>query len=207
MSDYLSDEEQVEKIKRWWSENGTSLVVSVLVAISGVVGWNWYESRTEERSSDAFNVYAEYMEQRKLSGVEENALIRLDEEYEGTAYHVFTLLFRAKDAVDSDDLEEALDYMQLAVKAAKDKTLKDIALLRLSKLQAQLKEYDSALLSLGSMRGSGYKVAIAELTGDIHYSRGQVELARAAYKAGLEDVSDSDDIGLLRLKLSSLTAD
>ena len=68
MSDYLSDEEQVDRIKLWWSENGITIVVSLFGAIIGVVGWNWYESRSEERSAAAFNVYAEYLEQRKLSG-------------------------------------------------------------------------------------------------------------------------------------------
>ena len=27
MSDYLSDEEQAERLKQWWDDNGTSLIV------------------------------------------------------------------------------------------------------------------------------------------------------------------------------------
>ena len=54
MSDYLSDEEQVDRIKRWWSENGMIIVVGLVGAIIGVVGWNWYESRSEERSAAAW---------------------------------------------------------------------------------------------------------------------------------------------------------
>ena len=44
MSDYLSDEEQVERLKSWWSENGTSLLASLLVAVLGIAGWNYYGS-------------------------------------------------------------------------------------------------------------------------------------------------------------------
>ena len=36
MSDYLSDEEQVERLKSWWSENGTFLLASVVVAVLGI---------------------------------------------------------------------------------------------------------------------------------------------------------------------------
>ena len=38
MTDLRTDEEQAEIIKKWWSENGTSLVSTVAVAIAGVVG-------------------------------------------------------------------------------------------------------------------------------------------------------------------------
>ena len=39
MSDYLSDEEQVERLKSSWSEHGTFLLASVLVAVLGIAGW------------------------------------------------------------------------------------------------------------------------------------------------------------------------
>jgi|TARA_Y100000588_G_scaffold72795_2_gene75232 predicted negative regulator of RcsB-dependent stress response len=207
VSDYLSDEEQVDRIKQWWSENGMTIVVSLFGAIIGVVGWNWYESRSEERSAAAFNVYAEYLEQRKLSGSQDSALKNLDEEYEGSAYHTFTLFFRAKDAVDSDDFEGALRYLNLAVDTTNDGSLKDIALLRLSKIQMQMEAFESALQSLSMMRGGGYKAVVAELTGDIYYSQGKIELAKEAYQAGLDGLSDSDAAGLLRLKHSSLVVE
>ena len=44
VSDYLSDEEQVERLKSWWSENGTFLLASVFVAVLGIAGWNYYGS-------------------------------------------------------------------------------------------------------------------------------------------------------------------
>ena len=42
MSEYLSDEEQVERLKSWWNENGTFLVVGLLVTIVAIGGWNYY---------------------------------------------------------------------------------------------------------------------------------------------------------------------
>ena len=56
MSDYLSDEEQVERLKSWGSENGTFLLASVFVAVLGIAGWNYYGSYQEdagEQSSEA----------------------------------------------------------------------------------------------------------------------------------------------------------
>ena len=53
MSDYLSDEERSEQLKKWWDENWKSLVGGVLLAIVAVVGWNQYQSYTFERSESA----------------------------------------------------------------------------------------------------------------------------------------------------------
>ena len=98
-------------------------------------------------------------------------------------------------------------YLNLAVDTTNDGSLKDIALLRLSKIQMQMEAFESALQSLSMMRGGGYKAVVAELTGDIYYSQGKIELAKEAYQAGLDGLSDSDAAGLLRLKHSSLVAE
>ena len=33
MSEYLDEEEQIARLKSWWSENGTSIIVSVVIAV------------------------------------------------------------------------------------------------------------------------------------------------------------------------------
>ena len=62
MSDYLSDEEQVERLKSWWSENGTSLLASVLVAVLGIAGWNYYGSYQEDAGEQSSEVFRQYLD-------------------------------------------------------------------------------------------------------------------------------------------------
>ena len=40
MAELRTEEEQLEAIKRWWKENGTSLIAGVAIAAAGVFGWN-----------------------------------------------------------------------------------------------------------------------------------------------------------------------
>ena len=57
MSDYLTDEEQLDKLKKWWEENGLMLAGAVVVAVAGLVGWNWYgeqKAATIAGSSDLY---------------------------------------------------------------------------------------------------------------------------------------------------------
>ena len=37
MSDYLTDEEQMARLKSWWDENGRSLVIGLVLVIGATV--------------------------------------------------------------------------------------------------------------------------------------------------------------------------
>ncbi|MHC9036859.1 tetratricopeptide repeat protein, partial [Cobetia marina] len=49
-----SEEEQLEAIKRWWSENGKSLIAGVVLAGAGIFAfkaWQNYEASQSEAAS------------------------------------------------------------------------------------------------------------------------------------------------------------
>ena len=62
MSDYLSDEEQVERLKRWWNENGFVLIASILAALLGIGGWNFYSSYQEDVGRTSSEFFKKYLE-------------------------------------------------------------------------------------------------------------------------------------------------
>ena len=39
MDVYKTEEEQVEAIKKWWNENGKSIIVGIVVGITAIFGW------------------------------------------------------------------------------------------------------------------------------------------------------------------------
>ena len=42
MEQFATEEQQVEAIKRFWSEHGTSLIVRCSTGISRLFGWQYY---------------------------------------------------------------------------------------------------------------------------------------------------------------------
>jgi len=38
VSDHITEEEQIEAFKRWWNENGRSVVVGIVLAVVGYFG-------------------------------------------------------------------------------------------------------------------------------------------------------------------------
>ena len=204
MSDYLSDEEQSEQLKKWWSENWKSLVGGGLLAIVAVVGWNWYQSYAIARSESAANAYQLYTKARIEGQPVADLLAQIDDEHAKTSYQIFSLLYRAKDAVTESDWDTALECLDTALLLTNDQRLLDLVRMRKARIQFQLESFDESLATLAQIKGVGLKVGVSELTGDVHRSRNDTVRAAEAYQAGIANASDSAAAVMLKLKLSSL---
>lgn len=206
MADYLSDEERVEWLRNWWSRHGMALVAGIVVAVGGVVGWRWYQDYRQDQAEDASLEYTEYVTARALGGADASELAAdLGEAHEGSTYHVFALLHEAADAVGGEDWERAAALLAAGVDYARDDVLRDLAAVRLARVQRQLGQLDQALGVLGGVLSPGFGVEVAELTGDILLEKGDNAGARDAYQSAL-DLGPTSDAGqfMLELKLASL---
>ena len=208
MADYLTDEEQADRLKRWWDQNGTALIVGVALAVGAVVGWRYYQSYTTDRDNAASAAYMAYLEARNTGEPTADTLATLDSEHTGSAYQVFALLHRAADKVEEEAWEEALAYLERAAELSDVHVIADTARYRAAKVLYQLRRFDQALAQLAKIRSAGFQVLAAELSGDIHVENDDPAAARTAYAAGIEaagrETANPPNIELLELKLSSM---
>lgn len=209
MADYLTDEEQAERLKRWWEANGTSLIVGVALAVAAVVGWRYYQVFVQERTDAASDTFAAYVEARSAASSTADPLATIDTDFEGTAYQVFTLLYRAADEVLNKDWEAALAILERAVELADAGALRDVARFRVAKVLYQLGRLDDCEAELALVRSVGLAAHLAELSGDVFVARGDTERARVAYQSAI-DAARRDPtnlvlgVELMELKLASL---
>ncbi len=209
MSDYLTDEEQAERLKRWWEQNGTSLVIGVVVAVLAVVGWRYYQSHEQSRADMASDVFTGYVEARSAGASTEDQLATIDTEFEGTGYHVLTLLYRAADEVEAEDWEEALALLERAAQLADTDLLEDVARYRAAKVLYQLDRLDECEAELAAVRSTGLEAHVADLSGDVFVARGDLDRARLAYTSAI-DAARRDPanpvlgVEIMELKLASL---
>ncbi|MDE0036341.1 MAG: tetratricopeptide repeat protein [Gammaproteobacteria bacterium] len=209
MSDYLTDEEQAERLKRWWVQNGTSLIVGVVLAVAAVLGWRWYQGYEQDQADAASDVYASYVAARNEAEPTADQLATIDTEFEGSGYHVFTLLYRADDEIEVEDWEEALALLERAVQLADNDILKDIARYRAAKVLYQLDRLDECEAELAAIRSTGLEAHVAALSGDVFVARGDLERARTAYRSGIDAARRDPNnpvpgVELMELKLASL---
>ena len=198
MSDYLTEEEQLDRLKRWWRENGTFLMVGTVLLVSGVAGWRWYQTADLADREAASDLYADYL----AVGAEDRAALveQVDAEIAGTSYHAFTLLHRANEAVRSGDIDAAIDALGRIVDADVREPLRDVARIRQARLHQQTGDSEAALAVLAEVRGEGFRWQVQELKGDIHLALGERGKAHEAYASALREAGDELTLPILEMK-------
>jgi predicted negative regulator of RcsB-dependent stress response len=212
VADTYDDNEQLQALKRWWDDYGTYLLIGLVVVLGSFFGWQFWQNQQQSRAEAASMLFEQFLEARQepleLRVVEaEAALAELDSSHQGSSYQVFSLFFRAQDAVSREAYEDAAAYLQRAVDGARAAELRNVARLRLARVQQQLGDSDAALATLRAVTGSGFRAQAAEIQGDILVARDDRAAAREAYERALELAGDSMDTSLLQLKLADLASD
>lgn len=198
-----SDEEQIERIRDWWSEHGRTVIAAVVLGLAGLVGWQGWQVWQDNRVAAAAADFAT-LEQMAAAGegdVVERAQA-VATAHDGTRYTVLAWLIGAGAAVDDNDLETAVAYLERARASTDRRQFHAIVDLRLARVLWARGEPEAALDRLADPP-AGFEGLFAELRGDILADRGDLVAARAAYETAVE--SDAAD-GLLRMKLDSLPA-
>ncbi len=212
MADTFDDNEQLQKLKEWWDAYGTYLLIGLVLVLGSFFGWQFWQQYQQSQAESAAMLYEQYLEARQepleLRVVEaESALEQLDSNYRGSSYQVFSLLYRAQDAVDQADYGQAAAYLQQAVEGARASELRNVARVRLARVQQQLGDVDAALTTLRAVSGDGFRAQAAEIQGDILLAQNDRDGAREAYERAMELAGDMMDTSLLQLKLADLASD
>ncbi|MHA7816096.1 MAG: YfgM family protein [Pseudohaliea sp.] len=189
MESYRTEEEQVEALKRWWKENGTSTLVSILLAVAVAFGWQGWQARQQARAESASNLFQQFLEtmgsaeQATGGAAAEELATRIATEYDGTAYARFAELHLARLHVAGGDLgaAEAALRTVLAETSAKE-DLHRVARLRLGRVLAARGDTEDALELLASDGANPYAGAYAMARGDVLLAAGRADEAAAAYR-------------------------
>jgi predicted negative regulator of RcsB-dependent stress response len=204
VADYLSEEEQLARLRGWWQKYGVALVLGVVLVVAAILGWRWYQGHVEERIARNSDLYVEF--QAATGEAREALAARILEEGRGTAYPTFVLFEQAQTAVAAGDRERAEGLLRQAVSVSTATELADTARLRLARVLVDLERTDDALRVLGEVRGVGYVALAAEIQGDIHLFLGNRTLAHASYTRAANQLPAGEQRPLLEMKIAD-TAD
>lgn len=206
MAIYDTEEEQLDALKRWWKENGTSTVVGVGVGVAIIIGWNYWQEHKKEQANQASAIYDELISAAETDQKEsvDKLAKRLQEQYVSTNYAAYGSLFQAKNKVQQGDIAGAKEILKKIV-AGKDKELAHIARIRLVKLMLASGEYEQGLQVINEVdQAAAAKFAdnYDELVGDLYVALDRLDEARTAYQKALKNGYQSP---LLQLKIDDLT--
>lgn len=202
MSTYQTEEEQVEAIKNWWKENGKSVIggaVLGLALVGGFKGWTEYNRIQAEGASASYEGFT----QLARSGDAQAALARGEQliaEHDSSTYAMFTALEMAKLEYQAGNPDKARGKLEWVIRNAGEEAIKQLAQLRLARLLMDGGELEEAEKLAQTVTGGNFAPAFDVVRGDIAFSRGDMEAARAAYEQAL--AQGINDQNLVRIKLA-----
>ena len=206
MDDYLSDKEQVERLRQWWRENGWFLIGGVALGGLAIFGYNQYFAYKDRQGEGAAALYA-LVKSEVDDGDTTEAETRfaaLREEFPHHAYtHQAGLLLASAEVVTAPDA--AAEKLKFTMENSEDAELAMVARLRLARVLAYRDRQQEALALLNVAEPGQFAGRIAEIKGDIHAARGETDAARTAYlEAMVAPGAELLDRGFLQMKLSDL---
>ncbi|WP_455233975.1 YfgM family protein [Thiogranum longum] len=210
MDVHASEKEQIDALKKWWKENGSSVITGLLLGLSVLLGGKAWFGYQETQTLNASNVYAQMMAELSRNDADKvrthaNQLIS---NYSSSGYAPLAALALASLAAQEGELGAAQAQLEWALEKADSETIKHTARIRLVRVMIDRAQYAPAAQLLESVvDGGAYQYLYTELKGDLAMAQERPEQAATAYQEALEQMpANSPNAGFLRAKFENVSA-
>ncbi len=209
MDDYISDEQRVEALKKWWQENSTSVLWGLALGFAVLTGWNIWQSTQHRKAEEASGLYQQLL--KAVDAKQKEPALKLSEriieKHQGSAYATYATLFAAKLKAEDGDLAGSKNVLSDLLAASKEGDIQHLARLRLGAVLMAQGENEAALKLLEPLkpRDMGkYEGLYEELKGDAYAALDRTSEAQAAYAVAKEK---GESTPLLDLKINNLAVE
>jgi len=208
VDDYLTDKEQFERLRQWWSENGWFLIGGLAIGLLALYGYRQYNVYQDSKSESAGMLYEAVktaVDGGNTAAAETSfEQLRADHPSHAYTYQAALLVARAEVVTAPD---KAAEHLRLTMEGTSDPDLAMVARLRLARVLAYREQYDDALKLLEVESPGQFGGRLGEIKGDIYFARGEADAARTAYlEAMVAPGAEFLDRNYLQMKLADLPA-
>lgn len=213
MAELRTEEEQLEVLKNWWKENGRSLVIGVVVAVSGVLGWQGWQAYNERQATEASWLYQNLVE-AVVTELDENSdpqlqtifhlANQLKENHSKSTYSQYAALLLARVAVQTQDYSQALAELNWVIERTSEDDLKTVASLRKARVLMSMNQVDQAASLLSGITPGSFAALYYELLGDVAFRQGDLNAAARAYDQALAAAQNMPNQPVIQMKRDEL---
>ena len=212
MAELRTEEEQLDAIKRWWKENGTSLIAGVVIAAAGVFGWNAWQNHQDNRAEAASIRYQELVNLTAGDSPDDAQLAQarslvteISDEHGGTLYAELAQLLDARLAIQQDDINAAREALEGVADDSSRPYVQSLARLRLARLAVATDDPQGALTLLDQPIVDALAAQRDDIRGDAYFALDQQDDARGAWQNALTLAQEqSQPLYGVQLKLDDL---
>ena len=205
--EYLTDDEQLEHVKRLTAEYGPWMLGAVVLGLAFVFGFRYYEGYRNERAMQAASRFtgmtsALQHDDRAQARQIADGLIK---DFPNSPYADQAKMTLARLAVDDGLDANAIPLLTQVMENSKDTELRHIARLRLARVLIDQGKPEDAIKTLSDEPGA-FAARYHEVRGDAYYAKKDLQRASTEYKAALGEsgLQGGVDSALLTLKIADL---
>jgi predicted negative regulator of RcsB-dependent stress response len=207
LTDYMTEQEQIQQLKTWLKTYGLTILAGVALALTTTTGWHYWQNYRDKVLTHASLVYDEMLSLR-AQGNANGSLVQAEKiltHYSRTPYAQMAALIQARDAVLKKNYPEALAKLNWVVAHSKDQSMRQIARLRVARIYINDNKPQEALASLNQVEDKNFSGLINEIKGDAYLAMNNPVEARNTYKLALEELPNADATRpLLQMKYDNL---
>ena len=207
--EYLTDDEQLEAVKHWFTEYAPWLTGGVLVGAAVFFGFRYYQTYTNDRDLQAAAQFSAMTAALQNNDQAKSRQIAdgLIKDYASSPYADQAQLTLARLDVDDGRLDKAIAPLTQIMNNSKDTELRQIARLRLARVLIDQGKPDEAIKLLAEPIPASFAARYYEVSGDAYLAKKDTAHAVAEYQKALGAADASGmNASLLELKLQDLGA-
>lgn len=204
MSVYMTEEEQLQAIKKWWLRFNTPILVLLSVIMLSAAGyryWNWHHEKILTQASAVYERLMVSFSEHKNKEIRSYAN-QLIKNYGQTVYADAARMTLVKIYVAKDKDDKAKQLLEDVVIHSQVPAFKQIAKIRIARLLVAQKSFDQALNQLAVVDDNAYMTIVNELKGDIFVEKGEYQQAIQSYKQAISEAK-THGIGNLFLEMKT----
>ena len=189
MDDLLSEKEQIDQIRSWWSEYGGYVIGGLGLGIALLAGLNYYQNSRLEAQLQGSALYETLVEHVVSGSLEEAEVVaaELDTEYASTSYAAQGKLALARLYMDKNRDQDAADVLGELLAGNGDEAVKHVARARLARVLLYQGKAQEVVDLLEGQESAAFSATYNELLGDAYHVLGRIDDAQVAYQAVLLD--------------------
>lgn len=208
MVEIYDSHEQGEVVKKWLQQNGSAIVIGLVIAFGGLFGfnqWKAWQAADKEQAYSQFQAMTELLTAGQLDAAMDN-FQNLQDKHAKSPYTSLAALQMGRARIEAKQPDLAVKHYRSVLENGRPKAIQAIARERLARVLLDQKQLDEALQVIQDQPGIvGFEARYAETRGDIFTALGKNEEAIAAYQEALAALEEgAGDRAALLLKLEAL---
>jgi len=189
VDDLLSEKEQIEQMRTWWSEYGNYVVGGVALGAMILFGLNYVQTNQLEAQFAASGLYDDLTNLVVDGSVDEAELIvgTLATDYPASNHAAQSKLAMARLYMDKNRDQDAAYVLNELLMDNVREEFKQVGRVRLAKILLYQDKALEVLTILDGQEGGAFSARTAEVLGDAYVALDRISDARAAYQRALAE--------------------